>query len=134
MTRAQFVLVVLIAAACSKQGNGVLARLEQKEAQVEGMASANAPWTPAMVGDGFVLGSAVRTGAKSSAKLRVGKSGKLDVKANTVVYFTRTPGHSRDDVRVETGSVENASSWRSPRPSPGSTASAMPRRQANSRT
>src|SRR5690349_22940360 len=37
---------------------------------------------------------------------KVGKTGKLDVSPNAVVYFTRTPGRERNDVRIETGSVE----------------------------
>lgn len=99
-------LVALIAIGCSKQSSGIVARLEQKEAQVERMPRANAPWGVAKVGDGFVLGSAIRTGNAAHAKLKIGKNGKLDVAQNAVVYFTKNPGHSRDDVRVETGVVE----------------------------
>jgi hypothetical protein len=92
--------------ACSKHDAANVAKLEQKDGSVERMASANATWRPAKVGDGFILGSAVRTGDASHAKLRVGKSGKLDVQPNATVHFTRNPQHARDDVRVETGSVE----------------------------
>jgi len=73
---------------------------------VERMPSADAKWQPARKGDTFVLGSAVRTGAASTAKLRVGKSGKLDVRPSSVVYFTRDGKAKRDSVKVETGSVE----------------------------
>lgn len=99
-------LLVLAAFGCRKQEPPVVARLEQKEATVERMASAQAPWQPAKIGDGFVIGSAVRTGDNAHAKLRVGRSGKLDVKPNAIVYFDRNAQRSRDDVKVETGSVE----------------------------
>jgi hypothetical protein len=99
-------LVALLAIGCSKQSTGIVARLEQKEAVVERMARANAPWVAAKVGDGFVIGSAIRTGNGAHAKLKLGKSGKLDVAQNAVIYFTKTPGHTRDDIRVETGVVE----------------------------
>ena len=99
-------LCVLVLVACSKHDAAIVAKLEKQDGKVERMPSANASWQPAKVGDGFILGSAVRTGDASHANLRVGKSGKLDVNPNAVVYFTRNPQHSRDDVRVETGSVE----------------------------
>lgn len=100
------VLGALVAFGCSKQASGIVARLEQKEATVERMPRANAPWVVAKVGDGFVIGSAIRTGNGAHAKLKLGKNGKLDVAQNAVIYFTKTPGHSRDDLRVETGVVE----------------------------
>lgn len=99
-------VAALIVIGCSKQSSGVVARLERKEAQVERMPSANAPWAVAKVGDGFVLGSAIRTGNGGHAKLKLGKNGKLEVSQNAVVYFTKTPGRARDDIRVETGVVE----------------------------
>ncbi len=107
MTRWLLVLCIALAAAgCKKSRDNVVARLEKMTAQVERMPKQAAPWGPARVGDTFVLGSAVRTGEASTANLRVGKRGKLDVKASSVVYFTRTPGRERNDVRVETGIVE----------------------------
>jgi hypothetical protein len=63
-------------------------------------------WQAARKGDTFVIGSAVRTGAASRAKLRVGKGGKLEVRPSSIVYFTRDGKKQRDDVRVETGGVE----------------------------
>jgi hypothetical protein len=99
-----FVLCVL--GACKKKSGNVVARLEQMTAVVERMPKEAAPWQGAHVGDTFILGSAVRTGAASTAKLKVGKSGKLDVSPSSVVYFTRTPGRERNDLRVETGTVE----------------------------
>lgn len=98
-------LVASTLASCSKPGEPIVARLEQMTAQVERMPRSAAPWHGARLGDGFVIGSAVRTGAGASAKLRVGKS-MLDVRASSVVYFSRTPGQARSDLRVETGSVE----------------------------
>lgn len=99
-------VAALIAIGCGKQSSGIVARLEQKEALVERMPRANAPWVVAKVGDGFVIGSAIRTGNGAHAKLKLGKNGKLDVAQNAVIYFTKTPGHTREDVRVETGVVE----------------------------
>jgi hypothetical protein len=84
----------------------VVARLETMTAQVERMPRERAAWQPAKIGDTFVIGSAVRTGADSRAKLRVGRGGKLDVNPSSVIYFSRTPGRARDDVRIETGSIE----------------------------
>lgn len=99
-------LTVLVVVACSKHDAAVVAKLQQEDGTVERMASANAAWRPARVGDGFILGSAVRTGDNSHAQLRVGKNGKLDVKPNAIVTFTHNQQHARDDVRVETGTVE----------------------------
>jgi hypothetical protein len=99
-------LALVLAAACSKRDPAIVAKLQKQDGKVERMPSANASWAPAKVGDGFILGSAVRTGDASHANLRVGKSGKLDVNPNAVVYFTRNPQQSRNDLRVETGSVE----------------------------
>jgi hypothetical protein len=101
------IAVMLIAlCACKKTADPVVARIESMTAQVERMPQANAKWQPARVGDGFVIGSAVRTGASSRAKLSVGKQGKLDVDASSVVYFTRSLGAERSDLRVETGIAE----------------------------
>ncbi len=109
MTRALVVLVLAVvgvAVGCKKSADPVVARLEEMTAQVERMPKAQAPWHPAKVGNTFVIGSAVRTGASSRAKLRVGTKGKLDVDPSSIVYFTRTPGRERNDLRVEAGTVE----------------------------
>jgi len=92
--------------ACSKKREEPIARLETIVAQVEKLEAAGAPWRPAAIGDTFVLGSAVRTGKASHARLRIGRSGTLDVDPEAVVHFTRKPGQQRDDLRVETGTVE----------------------------
>ena len=97
-----FVLAI-VAVGCKKSADPVVARLEQMTAKVERTPREAAPWQPARIGDGFVLGSAVRTGAASTAKLRVGKNGKLDIEQNAVVYFTRKAGRERNDLRVESG-------------------------------
>ena len=99
-------LALIVLVACSSTPTNIIAVLESATATVERMPSATAKWQPARKGDTFVLGSAVRTGAASSAKLRVGKSGKLDVRPSSVVYFTRDGKAKRDSVKVETGSVE----------------------------
>lgn len=109
MTRAHVVLVLAlacVAVGCKKSADRVVARLEEMTQQVERLPKAQAPWQPAKVGNTFVIGSAVRTGASSRAKLRVGTKGKLDVEASSIVYFTRTPGRERNDLRVEAGTVE----------------------------
>ncbi|HEY5923546.1 MAG TPA: hypothetical protein VIV11_17820 [Kofleriaceae bacterium] len=105
MIRVVIALAVTLAA-CKKSADPVIARLEQVTAQVERMPRAEAPWQRGRIGDGFVLGSAVRTGAASKAKLSVGKSGKLDVDENAIVYFTRMPGSDRSDLRIESGVAE----------------------------
>jgi hypothetical protein len=97
---------VLAGPACKKSADPVVARLEEMTSQVERMPKAQAPWKPAKVGNTFVIGSAVRTGADSHAKLRVGTKGKLEVDASSIVYFTRTPGRERNDLRVEAGVAE----------------------------
>jgi hypothetical protein len=102
----RIVLIAIALCACSKTADPVVARIESMTAQVERMPQANAAWQPARVGDGFVIGSAVRTGVSSRAKLSVGKQGKLDVDASSVVYFTRSLGAERSDLRVETGIAE----------------------------
>ncbi len=99
-------ICVLVLVACKSPPNNIVATLEEAIASVERMPGADAKWTAARKGDTFVIGSAVRTGAESRAKLRVGKSGKLEVRPSSIVYFTRDGKKQRDDVRVETGSVE----------------------------
>lgn len=107
MTRILVVLALVIAAVgCKKSADPVVARLEEMTQQVERMPKAQAAWQPAKVGATFIIGSAVRTGPSSRAKLRVGTKGKLDVDASSIVYFTRTPGRERNDLRVEAGIVE----------------------------
>jgi hypothetical protein len=76
-------------------------------ATVERMPARLPPGQPARVGDGFVIGSAVRTGPASRAKLSVGKRGKLDVEASSNRSTSRArPGVDRSDPRVETGIAE----------------------------
>lgn len=107
MTRGIVVVVLVLAAfGCKKSADPVVARLEDMTSQVERMPKAQGAWEPAKVGNTFIIGSAVRTGASSHAKLRVGMKGKLDVDASSIVYFTRTPGRERNDLRVEAGIVE----------------------------
>jgi len=103
---APLVLVLMLVGGCKKSADPVVARLEEMTSQVERMPKAQGAWHPAKVGDTFFIGSAVRTGASSHAKLRVGTKGKLEVDASSIVYFTRTPGRERNDLRVEAGTVE----------------------------
>jgi hypothetical protein len=94
------------AAGACKKHTTALARLDETHGQVEQTQGAGSPWRPAAVGDTFVLGNGVRTGKASRARITIGKSGKLDVDPEAVVYFTRDAGKKRDDVHVETGGVE----------------------------
>ncbi len=92
--------------ACTKQRDPSIARLEQVVATVERSVAEDAPWQPAAVGNTFVLGSAVRTGPASRARLLVGKS-TLNVDPESIVRFTRNPGHqAKPEMLIETGSVE----------------------------
>ncbi len=99
------VLVIMVVTACSSPPSNVVATLQESVAQVDRMPRGDAPWQAARVGDPFVIGSAVRTGPASHARLRIGRSGKLAVRPTSIVYFTRG-GRARDDVKVETGSIE----------------------------
>jgi hypothetical protein len=99
-------MLALGAGGCKKSADPVVARLEAMSSQVERMPKPQAAWHPAKVGNTFIIGSAVRTGASSHAKLRVRTKGKLDVDASSIVYFTRTPGRERNDLRVEAGIAE----------------------------
>ncbi len=100
----KWVLAAVALAACHKS-DPVVARLEAAVAKVERMPRDAAPWQPAAVGDGFAIGSALRTGDAAHARLRIGASGKLDVRANAVVHFTRN-GSRASDLSVETGGIE----------------------------
>jgi len=100
------VLCFLWANVGCKKSEGYVAELEQITAQVERMPGTSAPWQPARIGDRFVLGSAVRTGPASRARLQITGGGVLKVDPNAVVRFTSRPGRKRADVRVEAGSVE----------------------------
>ncbi|MBA3397921.1 MAG: hypothetical protein H0T89_35180 [Deltaproteobacteria bacterium] len=103
--RVLFLVSVMVVTACSNAPANVVATLQETVEHVERMPRADAPWQPGRVGDTFVIGSAVRTGPASHAKLRIGRSGKLEVRPTSIVYFTRG-GRARDDVKVETGSIE----------------------------
>ena len=83
------VAILVVLGACKSTPNNIVATLDEAVASVERMPRADAPWQAARKGDTFVIGSAVRTGVDSRAKLRVGKSGKLDVRPSSIVYFTR---------------------------------------------
>lgn len=99
-------LVVIALVACSSREPTYVAKLEETVAQVDRMPRENAAWQKASVGDRFVLGSALRTGVASHARLVLGKNGRLDVEPNAVVRFTKRPGRKHGDVHVETGNVE----------------------------
>ena len=66
------IAILVVLGACKSPPNNIVATLEEAVASVERMPQAEAPWQAARKGDTFVIGSAVRTGADSGAKLRVG--------------------------------------------------------------
>ena len=98
-------LLVLAAVACSSHET-VVAKLEETTVQVDKMPHEREAWHTAKVGDTFVIGSAVRTGPKSHARLKLGRTGRLDVDADAIVRFTRKGSSKHNDVYVETGNVE----------------------------
>ncbi len=86
--------------------DGSVARLDEITLQVERTAGGAGAWTAARVGDRFLLGSAVRTGAGSRAQLHLTRGGVLKIEANATVRFASKPGQAAEDVRVETGTIE----------------------------
>ncbi len=98
-------VVACVVAGCSKSERYV-AKLEHVESSVERSPTENAAWRPAAVGDGFVLGSAVRTGPTARARLRVGASGKLEVDPNAIVRFTRHATRATPEISLEAGTIE----------------------------
>ena len=96
---------LLVLVACSSHET-VVAKLDEIAVTVDRMPHEREAWRTAKVGDTFVIGSAVRTGGKSHARLTLGKSGRLDVESDAIVRFTRNGASKHDDVCVETGNVE----------------------------
>lgn len=110
MTRAILVVGVLVVASCSsKRAEGVIATVESVVKEVERQTSAGEAWQAANVGDELVMGSAVRTGEASSARLRISGS-LLELQASAVVRLASDPGEGSAkrprDIRIEAGSVE----------------------------
>jgi len=78
-----------------------------REREVDRSASA-APerWTMASVGDGFVLGDAVRTGERSRARVRLDDGGGLELASHTIVRFVAAPpGKRGTGVGIDAGEV-----------------------------
>lgn len=103
--RAAWISFWLVVVACGKSTTSI-AHLEDAVATVERSLAGDEDWQPAAVGDVFVIGSAVRTGPASRAKLRLSRGGLLQLDSNAVVRFARREGKPRGDMQVEAGEVE----------------------------
>jgi len=97
-------IAVVAAIGCGKSPT-IVARLDEAVAQVERMPEAGATWESAHPGDTFVIGSAVRTGRASTARLTIGSNGKLALDPASIVYFRTSLGKDRRELRVDTGRV-----------------------------
>lgn len=98
-------LLIVLVVACSKS-QGTVAALVQSEGVVESqLASPQAAWTAASSGQRYRIGDAIRTGAESRARLRLTRSGTLDLDPESVVRFQRSAGQGVD-LGVEAGAVE----------------------------
>jgi hypothetical protein len=91
--------------ACSRCG-GSVAELLEKNGTVERNEVESTAWGDAPVGQQFSIGEAVRTGASSTALLRVGARGGVRMQPNTVLRFLRDRPERAPDVRLEAGEVE----------------------------
>jgi hypothetical protein len=98
--------LLLIAAACCAGcracGDGFVAELIASEKSVErDFGSAVNAWSRAEKGARFEMGDGVRTGRFASARLGLSRGGRLLVKSDTVIRFTRD--HSRGEAggRIE---------------------------------
>jgi hypothetical protein len=100
------VIGAMVALVACQHPSATVARLEEQAGVVESQrAAAASPWSPARVGEAYRIGDSVRTGAASTARLRVGRGGVLRLDPDTVVRFQRTPGAGLD-VAVPAGVVE----------------------------
>ncbi|HEY2735707.1 MAG TPA: hypothetical protein VGI70_17035 [Polyangiales bacterium] len=90
-----------------------VAELRTVQAQVErDFASAREAWNPAAVGARFDMGDGLRTGPGASATLALKRGGRMLIKSDTIVRFSRVRGEVTDieiatgEVTVETGEVD----------------------------
>ena len=101
------IVIVAVLASCKPKDDKAVARLESTAGTVERASAPSAAWEPAAVGDRFMMNSAVRTGAASKARLRVGRGGFLDLEQNALVRFVSDPRENKpSDLRVEAGAVQ----------------------------
>src|SRR5262245_51753660 len=98
-------IAALALAACSRCG-GSVAELLEKSGTVERNEVGVTEWGDAPVGQMFSIGEAVRTGASSTARLRVGARGGVRMQPSTVLRFLRDRPERAPDVRLEAGEVE----------------------------
>ncbi len=99
------VLVILVASACAKSQASVASVVELEGTVESQRADPNAAWTAATRGERYRIGDAVRTAVGARARLRLARSGTLDLDPETVVRFQRTAGRGLD-IGVESGAVE----------------------------
>lgn len=108
MSTASGLLAVLAAttlAAC-ECGDAALATLARRSGTVTRQPEGER-WTGASIGDQFVVGDAVRTGARSTADLEMAEGAGLRLAEKTTVRFARSRGAgSRMRLAVETGQTE----------------------------
>lgn len=98
-------LLIVLVVACAKS-QGTVATLVESEGAVESqLRSPQAAWAAASSGQRYRIGDAIRTGAESRARLRLTRSGTLDLDPESVVRFQRTAGQGLD-LGVEAGGVE----------------------------
>lgn len=89
LLRALIVFVTCVSAllpACAKHED-VIATLDQFAGNVERSQGAKADWEAAKRGTSFIIGSAVRTRASSTATLRLFDDSTLSLDANTLIRF-----------------------------------------------
>jgi len=110
---ARALLAALAALACflgacraCHQTTGVVAQLAEGGGEVaRSVASAPEDWTGAKVGDGFAIGDAVHTLAKSTAKIAFVTGGAVRLRENTTIRFL-VQGAAVRRIGVETGDAE----------------------------
>jgi len=99
----QLLVLVGVMCACGRTSDRI-AELVVATGTVERQQAVSKPWAPAKVGDGFVLGSALRTADAAHATLTVGAA-RLEVNGGSTVRFSREPGRPLK-LDVETGTAQ----------------------------
>jgi hypothetical protein len=85
---------------------GVVAELLAAEGSVQSQ-HAGAPWASAPRQDRYRLGDAVRTGERSTARVRMRAGGGIELRPRTTVHFAAArPGTNAPAIRIERGEVQ----------------------------
>jgi hypothetical protein len=85
---------------------GVVAELLAAEGSVQSQ-HAGAQWTSAPGRDRYRLGDAVRTGERSTARVRMRAGGGIELRPRTTVHFAAArPGTNAPAIRIERGEVQ----------------------------